>query len=243
MLQTPVAQSLSLAEFCVQRREFCGFGSWEDFSEKTKFARATVTRILGNEPTRLGSRDRFAVALRLGDWAELTSRWAAGERADAIPVIESRGPPVERFGRDVHEFLNERTGPKPSRLLPEYSSVSAAAKGVTSSVPTRMTEVSASVKGDFIVTLDGQCMEPKFEDGDRVVVSRKMWEAEGFSSKQVYLVAFTNGQSTFKKVEFDEDAESYLWMVPLNENEDHKRWKVHRSEIKFAARVTATLHF
>jgi transcriptional regulator with XRE-family HTH domain len=69
---------------------------------------------------------------------------------------------------------------------------------------------------DFTVRVEGQCMEPRYEDGERVGCSVRRWQREGFIWGRDYWIRFTDGQTTLKRVQADpRDGEKFL-CVPIN---------------------------
>jgi transcriptional regulator with XRE-family HTH domain len=121
------------------------------------------------------------------------------------------------------QLHNDRTTPRESgalpppqlRHVPHYGRVSAVRadlreedRGDTSLVP--------DIGVDFTVSVDGQCMEPRYEDGERVGCSIRRWEKEGFVWGKDYWIRFTDGQTTLKRVKPDPRNREKFICLPLN---------------------------
>jgi len=122
--------------------------------------------------------------------------------------------------------------------VPNFGSVSAVSADERFEQGGRYSEVP-DVGVDFTVVVDGQCMEPRYEDGDTVGCSLRQWEREGFIWNRDYWVRFKNGESTLKRVRQDAKQPDHILFVPLNPQARH--FSKPKSEIEKAARVLVVL--
>jgi transcriptional regulator with XRE-family HTH domain len=131
-------------------------------------------------------------------------------------------------------------------FLPPPRSVSAPYFGGVSAVRTdHREEISdgfgkvPDVEMDFVVKVDGQCMEPRFENGERVGCSVRRWQSEGFMWGKDYWIRFKNGETTLKRVKQDPRHRERFLCVPLNSKS--KPFARLKSDVASAARVVAVL--
>jgi phage repressor protein C with HTH and peptisase S24 domain len=92
---------------------------------------------------------------------------------------------------------------------------------------------------DFVVRADGQCMEPRYENGERVGCSVRRWQREGFVWGKDYWIRFKNGEMTLKRVKPDPRHRDRFMCVPLNPKS--KPFTRLKSDVDSAARVVAVL--
>ncbi|HET6250010.1 MAG TPA: LexA family transcriptional regulator [Tepidisphaeraceae bacterium] len=98
----------------------------------------------------------------------------------------------------------------------------------TSSVP-------AGSQRRFSVTVDGDCMEPKYRDGDVVVFSVDAAEREGIVEGKNYFIQFAGEENTFKRIFLDPENRELLILKCWNERYPPRI--VERSKIKLLARA------
>jgi transcriptional regulator with XRE-family HTH domain len=92
---------------------------------------------------------------------------------------------------------------------------------------------------DFVIQVDGQCMEPRFEDGERVGCSVRRWQREGFVWGKDYWIRFKNGEMTLKRVRPDPRHDDRFRCVPLNLKAEPFARLI--SDVESAARVVAVM--
>lgn len=92
---------------------------------------------------------------------------------------------------------------------------------------------------DFTVSVDGQCMAPRYEDGERVGCSVRRWEKEGFVWGKDYWIRFKNGETTLKRVQRDPRNQSRFVCEPLNPKA--RPFRRALSSVEKAARVLVIL--
>jgi transcriptional regulator with XRE-family HTH domain len=92
---------------------------------------------------------------------------------------------------------------------------------------------------DFTVSVDGQCMEPRYEDGERVGCSFTRWEQEGFVWGKDYWIRFRDGETTLKRVMPDPDNHENFICQPLNPTAEP--FVRSKADVAKAARVLVVL--
>ena len=91
----------------------------------------------------------------------------------------------------------------------------------------------------FAVTVDGDCMEPKYRDGDIVVFSVDAAEGEGVIEGKNYFLQFVDGENTFKRIFPDPENRELLILRCWNERYPPRI--VERSRVKLLARAVYRL--
>jgi transcriptional regulator with XRE-family HTH domain len=92
---------------------------------------------------------------------------------------------------------------------------------------------------DFVLTVDGQCMEPRYVDGEQVGCSIRRWVKEGFKWNKDYWIRFKDGQTTLKRVLRDRtDPEKFICQ-PLNPAS--RPFTRLKSDVEKAARVVVVM--
>jgi phage repressor protein C with HTH and peptisase S24 domain len=99
------------------------------------------------------------------------------------------------------------------------------------------TPVPASVGGSrrFAVTVDGDCMEPKYNDGEVVIFSVDRAEREGIIEGKNYFVQFADGDNTFKRIFLDPHNRELLILRCWNERYPPRT--IERAQVKLLARA------
>jgi transcriptional regulator with XRE-family HTH domain len=92
---------------------------------------------------------------------------------------------------------------------------------------------------DFTVSVDGQCMEPRYESGERVGCSIRRWEREGFVWGKDYWIRFTDGQTTLKRVRPDPRHKERFICAPVNPKA--KPFSRRKADVEKAARVLVVI--
>jgi phage repressor protein C with HTH and peptisase S24 domain len=99
--------------------------------------------------------------------------------------------------------------------------------------------VPAGNQRRFAVTVDGDCMEPKYRDGDVVVFSVDAAEREGIVDGKAYFIQFAGEENTFKRI--FRDPENHELLILKCWNERYPPRIVERSKITLLARATHRL--
>jgi phage repressor protein C with HTH and peptisase S24 domain len=123
--------------------------------------------------------------------------------------------------------------------VPHYHGVSAARIENRTDTPRGRAPVPTGAKRRFAVTVDGDCMEPKYRDGDVVVFSVDAAEREGIVDGKNYFIQFTDGENTFKRIFPDPDNRELLILRCWNER--YPQRIVDRSRVKLLARAVYRL--
>ncbi|HTW95131.1 MAG TPA: LexA family transcriptional regulator [Tepidisphaeraceae bacterium] len=130
------------------------------------------------------------------------------------------------------------TPPPPMVRVPHFGRVSAVRTDLRETAGLE-TSLVPDVGVDFTVSVDGQCMEPRYEDGERVGCSIRRWEQEGFVWGKDYWIRFRDGETTLKRVMADPDNHEKFICQPLNPAaEAFSRFK---ADVAKAARVLVVL--
>lgn len=116
-----------------------------------------------------------------------------------------------------------------------FHGVSAARREDRAGVERGLVPVPAGAGRRFAVSVDGDCMEPKYRNGDVVVFSVDAAEREGIVDGRNYFIQFADGQNTFKRV-FLEPSD-VDWLVLRCWNEKYPPRKVERDTIQLLARA------
>jgi transcriptional regulator with XRE-family HTH domain len=87
----------------------------------------------------------------------------------------------------------------------------------------------------FVVTVDGDCMEPRYLDGNLVVFSVDAVEREGILPGRNYFIQFTDGETTFKRIFFDDLEANRLILRCWNAKYPDRT--IERSSIQLLARA------
>jgi transcriptional regulator with XRE-family HTH domain len=87
----------------------------------------------------------------------------------------------------------------------------------------------------FAAVVDGDCMEPKYQNGDVVVFSVDAAEREGIIQGRNYFIQFADGENTFKRIFFEpSDAD---WLILRCWNAKYPARRVERASIQLLARA------
>jgi hypothetical protein len=128
--------------------------------------------------------------------------------------------------------------PPPMASVPHFGSVSAVRTDQREESSDGFS-VAPDVGIDFTVAVDGQCMEPRYQDGERVGCSIRRWESEGFVWERDYWIRFKNGETTLKRVRPDPRNRAKFICAPLNPKS--RPFSRLKSDVDKAARVVTVL--
>jgi len=126
-----------------------------------------------------------------------------------------------------------------TKRVPHYGGVSAVRTEIRDMTPDHDFTNVPGEGVDFTVTVDGQCMEPRYENGERLGCSIRRWEREGLIWNRDYWIRFKDGESTLKRVQIDPNDPARFLCVPLNPKE--KSFSRRKADISAAARVVVVL--
>lgn len=116
-----------------------------------------------------------------------------------------------------------------------YHGVSAARVEDRDGTPRGTAPVPAGAGRRFAVTVDGDCMEPRFGHGDTVIFSVDAAEREGIVDGKSYFVQFADGENTFKRCFNDPENRELLILKCWNEK--YAPRIVERARIRLLARA------
>jgi transcriptional regulator with XRE-family HTH domain len=128
--------------------------------------------------------------------------------------------------------------PPPSISVPHFGGVSAVRTDLREDAGDSFS-IAPDIGIDFTVSVDGQCMEPRYQDGERVGCSIRRWESEGFIWERDYWIRFKNGETTLKRVRPDPRNADKFICAPLNPKT--KAFSRFKSDVEKAARVVTVL--
>ena len=120
-----------------------------------------------------------------------------------------------------------------------YHGVSAARTEDRTDAPRGKALVPAGAQRRFAVTVDGDCMEPNYRDGEVVIFSVDAAEREGIVDGKNYFIQFVEGENTFKRLFLDPDNRELVILKCWNEQ--YKPRVVERARIKLLARAVYRL--
>ena len=241
----------SLAEILAEGRERKGW-SQTDLAFRAGVSVSTVSRLeQGRGKANVNSLRRLAASI--GYDAEALLRlarnpqshhppaWLPESAAPAIPLAAIPGLfTADQLGRPGAAGGPVRA-PEPipkMRPAPHFGRVSAVRTEQRQEEAFDISNVP-DVGIDFTVTVDGECMEPRYEDGERVGCSIRRWEREGFIWNKDYWIRFKDGETTLKRVKRDPRDKEKIVCVPLNSKA--KPFSRAESDVERAARVLVVL--
>lgn len=207
----------------------------EEFAQKLQMSPANVRRLEQSETSGMQVKNfrRLATLLDIGP-DELRARIGVPAGVHLLRESPDQPAPVT-------------PDPKfPSAIVPgsmkevvdveAYHSVSAARKEDRTATRRGTTAVPAGSPRRFSVKVDGDCMEPKYRDGETVLFSVDAAEAEGIVDGRNYFLQFADGENTFKRVFLDPENRELLVLKCWNERYPPR--VIERSSVKLLARAT-----
>ena len=225
--------------FAALRRE--RYLTQEEFAQRLEMSPANVRRLEQAEVGGMQVKNfrRLATLLNLGP-DELRQRIGGprevgepdqGELADAVSLAPIGGiefPPALKSAsrREVVE-------------VEHFHGVSAARSEVREEARRGKALVPAGSARRFAVTVDGDCMEPRYRDGDIVVFSIETAEREGIIEGKNYFIQFADGENTFKRVFPDPDNRELLVLRCWNPK--YPQRVIERASVKILARAVYRL--
>jgi transcriptional regulator with XRE-family HTH domain len=210
----------------------------DELAQKLEMSAANVRRIEQSEVTGMQVKNFRRLATLLNTAPDpLRARIGVNLDGGATllePVTEARSkddfrpPPSIRPGsrREVSD-------------VDHFYGVSAARTEDRAATDRGTLPVPAGSAQRFAVTVDGDCMEPKYRDGDSVIFSVDAVEREGIIDGRNYFVQFTDGQNTFKRLFLDPENREQVILRCWNEN--YPQRVVERTQIKLLARAVYKL--
>jgi transcriptional regulator with XRE-family HTH domain len=239
----------SLAEILAEGRQRKSW-SQSDLAFRAGVSLSTVSRLeQGRGKANVNSLRRLAASI--GYDADSLARLAQNPQAShPLAWLMETPPPQLNLSAIPGLFTADQLGPQSQRPIappppmprmkrkPHYGRVSAVrAEQREEDVMDEMMVPDVGV--DFTVTVDGQCMEPRYEDGEKVGCSIRRWEREGFVWNKDYWIRFKDGETTLKRVQADQQDPDKFICFPLNPKA--RPFSKLKSDVEKAARVMVVL--
>jgi transcriptional regulator with XRE-family HTH domain len=208
----------------------------DEFAQKLDMSAANVRRLEQSESSGMQFRNfrKLATLVNVSP-QELRRRICVPTTAQEPQA--ARGPgglQDEQFPRGIRpDTLKEVTE------VEHFHGVSAARTEQRTATGRGKSPVPGAAQRRFAVTVDGDCMEPKYRDGDSVIFSVDAAESEGIVEGRNYFIQFADGENTFKRIFLD--PENHELLVLKCWNEKYPPRVVERSSIKLLARAVFKL--
>jgi len=222
-------------KFAALRRE--RYLTQDEFAQRLEMSPANIRRLEQAEVGGMQVKNfrRLAALLNI---SPDDLRRAIGAKQTSPPAgaeAESQEPPMA--SAEFPAGLKE--SPRDIVDVPHFHGVSAARIENRTDAAQGRAAVPAGSKRRFAVTVDGDCMEPKYRDGDIVVFSVDAAEREGIVDGKNYFIQFTDGENTFKRIFPDPENRELLILRCWNER--YPQRIVDRSRVKLLARAVYRL--
>ena len=209
----------------------------EEFAQQIGMSAANVRRLERTEEGGMQAKNfrRLADLLKLSP-AELHQkigrrgqrpRNGHGHGSASVDVLDAG--PVGLPSAVAAESL------RPVVDVERFHGVSAARPEDREGVRRGRTPVPAGSPRRFAVTVDGDCMEPRYRHGDVVIFSVDAAEAEGIVDGRNYFLQFDDGHNSFKRVFLDPGDPDVL--VLRCWNEAYPQRTVNRNRVRLLARA------
>ena len=212
----------------------------EEFAQKLDMSAANVRRIEQSESSGMQARNfrRLATLVNVSP-EEL-------RRRIGVPVatpFHSQTPSSTALGDYQHDPQFPR-GIRADTLkevadVEHFHGVSAARTEHRTATGRGKSPVPGPAQRRFAVTVDGDCMETKYRDGESVIFSVDAAESEGIIEGRNYFIQFHDDQNTFKRIFLD--PENHELLVLKCWNEKYPPRVIERSSIKLLARAVYKL--
>jgi len=223
-----MARNVSVAgqKFAAIRRE--RYLTQEEFAQRLAMSAANVRRIEQSDTSGMHFRNlrRLATLVK-------TSPKQLLERIGVAEQTLSDGAP----SGDAADFPwgIAEDSLQPVMEIAHFHGVSAAKTEDRMAVQRAAIIVPQSTDRRFSVTIDGDCMEPKYQHGDVVIFSIDAAEREGIIDGRNYFIQFADGDNTFKRIFLDPENRETLQLKCWNAR--YAPRTVERASIKLLARA------
>ena len=204
----------------------------DELAQKLEMSAANVRRIEQSEMTGMQVKNfrRLATLLNMAP-DPLRARIGVGQATE----LEEAGSTIARL---EHQQVPQSIRPGSRRAVSEvdhFHGVSAARIEDRTPTDRGAMPVPAGSARRFAVTVDGDCMEPKYHNGDVVIFSADVAEREGIVDGKNYFVQFADGENTFKRLFLDPENRDRVILRCWNEK--YPSHTVERGQIKLLARA------
>jgi transcriptional regulator with XRE-family HTH domain len=219
--------------FAALRRD--RFLTQEEFAQRLEMSPANVRRLEQCEAGGMQVKNfrRLAELVNVSP-ADLRQRIGPASGVPSAAPTVSSPMDTEIAGAEFPSGLNEATR-RNIVDVPHFHGVSAARTEERTDAHRGRSPVPAGSSRRFAVTVDGDCMEPKYHHGETVVFSIDAAEREGIVDGKNYFVQFADGENTFKRVFLDPENRELLILRGWNER--YPARVVERSKVKLLARA------
>jgi transcriptional regulator with XRE-family HTH domain len=214
----------------------------EEFAKLLEISPANVRRLEQTETGGMQVKNfrRLATFLSISPDDLRRSIGAPNDKPESESKIESPGSAIDQSVA----IAESPSGIKPrSRRdvteVDHFHGVSAARIENRTDAHRGRAPVPTGAQRRFAVTVDGDCMEPKYHDGDVVVFSIDAAEREGVVHGKNYFVQFADGENTFKRIFLDPENRELL--ILRGWNEKYPARIIERANIKLLARAVYRL--
>lgn len=99
------------------------------------------------------------------------------------------------------------------------------------------TTIEANDDGEMVLVILGDCMAPRFKDGDRIIFSRAIIGRKGIDPGASCYVQFADGRATFKRVFVDKKDTNMYLLRCWNRKKYPKDIRVHRDQVSKVMRA------
>jgi len=204
----------------------------DELAQKLEMSPANVRRIEQSEVTGMQVKNfrRLATLLNM---APEPLRARIGVRLPG--QVETIDMPTPATPTQVLPKTIRPASQREVDLIEHFHGVSAARTEDRTPTDRGSMPVPAGSQRRFAVTVDGDCMEPKYRDRDVVIFSVDLAEREGIVDGRNYFIQFADGQNTFKRLFLDPENRELLILRCWNEK--YPQRVVERSQIKLLARA------
>ncbi|HWE03511.1 MAG TPA: LexA family transcriptional regulator [Tepidisphaeraceae bacterium] len=217
--------------FAALRRD--RFLTQEEFAQRLEMSPANVRRL---EQCEMGGMQvkNFRRLAALVNVSPADLRQQIGPASQVLPAPGRPRPERALPAADFPSGLNDATR-RDIVEVPHFHGVSAARTEDRTDAHRGRTPIPAGSARRFAVTVDGDCMEPKYHHGEVVVFSVDAAEREGIIDGKNYFVQFADGENTFKRIFLDPENRELLILRGWNERYPPR--VVERSTVKLLARA------
>lgn len=214
--------------------------SQADLAQRVDVSLSTITRAeQGKGAPNVNSLRRIAEELGFErDELVRVAKGMAGASAKALAASLPGVRTADQLAGNPPASTGRTPSLPPMMQVPHYGAVSAVRVDNREEIGGEWSRVP-DMDIDFTVGVDGQCMEPRYEHGERVGCSVRRWLAEGFIWGKDYWIRFNDDQTTLKRVRPDPRDPAKFVCTPLNLKT--KPFTRLKADVEKAARVVMVL--
>jgi transcriptional regulator with XRE-family HTH domain len=224
-------------KFAAIRRE--RYLTQEEFAQKLEMSPANVRRLEQSEASGMQVKNfrRLATLLNIPP-DELRARIGVRSAATREPDEPPEAQAVSIHDPTFPSALRAES-PRDVAAIPHYHGVSATRPEDRPPTGRGQSLVPAGSGRQFSVTVDGDCMEPKYHDRDVVIFSVDLAEREGIVDGKNYFIQLADGENTFKRIFADPENRELLILRCWNPK--YPQRVIERAQVKLLARAAFKL--